>query len=389
MPKRKVFKEFFQSEKSGGLTLIFFTAVSLVLANSKWGRAYIHFWENSVGGMSIEHWINDALMAVFFLLIGLELKREFKDGELSSLKNASLPVISALGGMLVPAFFFILFNIGKAGISGFGIPMATDIAFALGILSLLGSRVPLSLKIFLTALAVIDDLGAILVIAVFYSKTIFWLYLFIAMGLFILMLILNKLKITNLLIYIPIGVAMWYFMHHSGVHATIAGVLFAFALPSYQEKEKTNPSETLQRLLHYPVPFVILPLFALANTAIPIAAGWEKSLASDVGLGVIVGLTLGKPIGIFVFSFLAIRLKLAVKPNGSSWIQLAGVGILGGIGFTMSIFVTLLAFDHAEIISQGKFCILISSLIAALSGLLWLHFSLPKKRFRKNQSNNS
>ena len=384
MGKRRIFKAFFQSEKSGGLTLIFFTAVSLMLANSNWGENYIRFWETSIGGMRLEHWINDALMAIFFLLIGLELKREFKDGELSSLKNASLPVISALGGMLVPAFFFILFNIGKSGISGFGIPMATDIAFALGVLSLLGSRVPTSLKVFLTALAVIDDLGAILVIAIFYSKTIFWLNLIIAIGLFGLMLLLNKLRVVSLMIYVPIGIAMWYFMHHSGVHATIAGVLFAFALPSYEKKSRKNPSEILQKMLHYPVPFVILPLFALANTAIPVSSGWEKSFTSDVGLGIITGLVLGKPIGIFLFSFLAIQLKLATQPKYSNWIQLAGVGILGGIGFTMSIFVTLLAFDHPETISQGKFCILISSLTAALIGLTWLHFSLPKRRLKKN-----
>ncbi len=263
--------------------------------------------------------------------------------------------------------------------------MATDIAFALGILSLLGSRVPLSLKVFLTALAVIDDLGAILVIAVFYSKTILWIYLGIALALFLLMLALNKLKVTSLLIYLPIGIGMWYFMHHSGVHATIAGVLFAFALPSYDLTGKISPSETLQKTLHYPVPYVILPLFALANTAIVVSSDWQNSLTTDVGLGIIIGLALGKPIGIFLFSFLAVKLKFAAKPKGSSWIQLIGVGVLGGIGFTMSIFVTLLAFNDPVTIGQGKFCILISSLIAAFIGLVWLHFSLPKARIRHTQ----
>ena len=378
--RKNLFKQFFESEKSGGLTLIFFTILSLILANSSFGESYIHFWEKGLGPMNLEHWVNDVLMSIFFLLIGLELKREFKVGELSSLKNASLPIVSALGGMLVPALFFVIFNISKPTINGFGIPMATDIAFALGILSLLGNRVPLSLKVFLTALAVIDDLGAVLVIAIFYTKTILWTYLLISIGIFSLLLLLNKLKVTNLLVYIPLGIAMWYFMHFSGVHSTIAGVLFAFALPSYQKNGKTSPSEILQKMLHFPVPFIILPIFALANTAIVISADWQASLTAPVGLGILVGLILGKPVGIFLFSFIAVKLKFASLPGRVKWLQLIGVGMLAGIGFTMSIFVTLLAFDNSKTIDQGKFCILVSSLFAALIGLLWLNFSLSRKR---------
>lgn len=383
--KNQLFRQFFESEKAGGLTLIFFTLVSLIVSNSSFGEHYFHFWESSVGGMSVEQWVNDALMAVFFLLIGLELKHEFKDGELSSFKTAALPGISAIGGMLVPAAFYIFFNAGQTSEHGFGIPMATDIAFALGILSLLGDRVPLSLKVFLTALAVIDDLGAVLVIAIFYTQTIYWIYLAVALGLFVAMLILNKMKVTNLLIYLPFGIAMWYCMHHSGVHATIAGVLFAFALPSFQKGKAKNPSELLQKWLHYPVPFIILPLFALANTAVLIGDDWQSSFSEPVGLGILIGLVLGKPIGIVLFAFLAVLLKVCALPSGVKWKQLLGAGILGGIGFTMSIFVTILAFDHEKTIASAKFCILISSLVAAILGLVWLYLVLPspKKKLPK------
>src|SRR6218665_2003385 len=299
--RNSLFKQFFESEKSGGLTLIFFTLLSIVLANTEFSSEYVHFWEKDLGPMSIEHWVNDVLMSVFFLLIGLELKREFKNGELSNLKSASLPIISAMGGMLVPALIFILFNISESTITGFGIPMATDIAFALGVLSLLGNRVPLSLKVFLTALAVIDDLGAVLVIAIFYTKTILWTYLLISIGIFWFLLLLNRWKVTDLLVYIPLGVIMWCFMHLSGVHSTIAGVLFAFALPSYQKRGKRSPSEVLQKALHFPVPFVILPIFALANTAIPVFLNWGMSFDESLGFGVVLGLVAGKPLGIFLF----------------------------------------------------------------------------------------
>jgi NhaA family Na+:H+ antiporter len=377
---KKIFVDFFESEKSGGLTLIFFTVISLILANSAFQETYLGFWENKFGGLTLEHWVNDALMAIFFLLIGLELKREFQIGELSSLKKAALPIFSALGGMLVPALIYLFYNFQQTTANGFGIPMATDIAFALGVLSLLGKRVPLALKVFLTALAVIDDLGAILVIALFYTKTIIWSNLAASLGLFVLLLVFNKLKVKSLLIYIPIGIIMWYFMHHSGIHATITGVLLAFALPTKPTKKQASPAEITQRFLHFPVPFVILPLFALVNTAISINDDWLTSLTSPASQGIAVGLVIGKTLGIFLFSWLAIKVGFAEKPTGVNWNQLFGVGILGGIGFTMSIFVTLLAFDSPTLINNGKLAILFSSLVAGLIGYTWLSFSLKDKK---------
>lgn len=377
---KKIFVDFFESEKSGGLTLIFFTVISLILANSAFQETYLGFWENKFGGLTLEHWVNDALMAIFFLLIGLELKREFQIGELSSLKKAALPIFSALGGMLVPALIYLFYNFQQATANGFGIPMATDIAFALGVLSLLGKRVPLALKVFLTALAVIDDLGAILVIALFYTKTIIWSNLAASLGLFVLLLVFNKLKVKSLLIYIPVGIIMWYFMHHSGIHATITGVLLAFALPTKPTKKLASPAEITQRFLHFPVPFVILPLFALVNTAISINDDWLTSLTSPASQGIAVGLVIGKTIGIFLFSWIAIKIGFAEKPTGVNWNQLFGVGILGGIGFTMSIFVTLLAFDSPTLINNGKLAILFSSLVAGLIGYTWLSFSLKGKK---------
>lgn len=384
MAKRKsnsgLFKQFFESEKSSGLTLIAFTVLSLILANSSIQHSYIEFWEITFAGLKLEHWVNDGLMAVFFLLVGLELKHEFTSGELSSLKKATLPIFSALGGMIVPAGIFICMNWGKPGVSGFGIPMATDIAFALGALSLLGNKVPLSIKVFLTALAVIDDLGAIVVIGVFYTKTIFWLNFAISIGIFIALLILNKLKVRSLWIYVPFGIAMWYFMLHSGIHATISGVLLAFAIPVSDKPGSKSPANLLQKTLHYPVPFVILPLFALVNTAIPIGADWANALLEPVSLGIILGLVSGKPLGIFLFSWLSIRFKLAEKPKGTTWNQLFGVGILGGIGFTMSIFVTILAFSDPGMITHSKIAILISSLLAGLIGFIWLKISFRNSR---------
>lgn len=390
MTKRKpdsssIFKKFFESEKSSGITLIAFTILSLLLANSSIKHLYTEFWELPLAGMKIEHWINDGLMALFFLLVGLELKREFLVGELSSLKKATLPIFSALGGMLVPAGIFVFINFGKPTVSGFGIPMATDIAFALGALSLLGNRVPLSIKVFLTALAVMDDLGAIVVIGVFYTKTIFWLNFAIAMGVFAGLLVLNKLKVHSLWVYIPAGIVMWYFMLHSGIHATISGVLLALTIPAFSKPGSESPSHKLQEFLHYPVPFVILPLFALANTAIEIGPEWDTALFEDVSLGIILGLLLGKSIGIFLFTWISIRLKFADKPSGTTWSQLFGVGILGGIGFTMSIFVTILAFTDKEIINDSKFAILIASLLAGLIGYVWLKVSF-KTPVRKSAS---
>ena len=371
----QLFKDFSDSEKSGGITLIVCTIISMVLANTALGGSYTHFWHSSLGGQSIEYWINDGLMTIFFLLIGLELEREIYIGELSKIKDALLPIIGAFGGMMIPAGAYLLLNMGTSTQSGAGIPMATDIAFALGILSLLGSKVPISLKVFLTALAVIDDLGAILVIAIFYTKAIIWSNLFIAMGIFIFLIILNRLKIRNLIPYLIGGFAMWVFMLHSGVHATVTGVLLAFAIPFGNGDDKSS-SYILQHFLHKPVAFIVLPLFALANTAIMVNTDLREIIFQKFSLGISLGLILGKPIGIFLFSFLAVKSGICKLPTELNWKSIIGVGFLGGIGFTMSIFITLLAFDDFELQNQSKVTILIASVIAAIIGFISLSFSL-------------
>ena len=315
-------------------------------------------------------------MCIFFLLIGLELEREIYIGELSSIKNATLPLFGALGGMLVPAGIFMIFNFGTALQSGAGIPMATDIAFAIGILSLLGNRVPASLKVFLTALAVIDDLGAIIVIAVFYTTSLSFTNLGIALGILAFLGILNRLKVHNLVPYLVGGVAAWYFMLHSGIHATITGVILAFVIPFGDGGEK-SPSYILQHFLHKPVAFVILPVFALANTCIALGADWFHGLSGSNSLGIIAGLVFGKPLGIFLFSFLAVKLGVGLLPAELKWKNIFGVGMLGGIGFTMSIFITLLAYNDPNVIDSSKIAILLASVIAGTLGLLALKLTLP------------
>lgn len=371
----KLYKEFFDSEKAGGLVLIVCTIVSLIIANSDLGSSYHHIWKTVIAGHSIEHWINDGLMAIFFLLIGLELEREIYKGELSNIKDALLPIFGAIGGMLVPAGIYLFFNAGTVAQAGAGIPMATDIAFALGILSLLGNKVPTSLKIFLTALAVIDDLGAIIIIAIFYTKTLLISNLLIAFGIYILLLVLNRLRINNLIPYLVGGVIMWYFMLHSGVHATITGVLLAFAIP-FRQGDNQSPSNKVQHFLHKPVAFVILPLFALANTAIIITGDPGQILTENYSLGIALGLIVGKPLGIFLMSVLAIKSGIGKLPSDLNFKAIGGVAILGGIGFTMSIFITLLAFDNETIINNAKLVILFSSLIAGILGYVSLKFSL-------------
>ncbi|WP_269686003.1 Na+/H+ antiporter NhaA [Flavobacterium lacustre] len=377
MKLTRTFKAFFKSEKSGGILLLFVTLLSLYLANSPIQTEYIAFWDTQLGHHSITHWINDGLMAIFFLLIGLELERELYDGELSSIKNAALPIFGALGGMVVPAGIFLLLNFGTITQNGAGIPMATDIAFAIGILSLLGSRVPASLKIFLTALAVIDDLGAILVIAIFYTDTIAFLNLFIAFAIMGGLFFLNRRKVHSLIPYLIGGVAMWYFMLNSGVHATITGVLLAFVIPFGDGGKKTS-SYRLQHFLHQPVAFFILPLFAIANTCIAIDSNWHEGLNHPNTIGIIAGLVIGKPLGIWLFSFLSVRLGICALPSDLRWKDILGAGMLGGIGFTMSIFITLLAFknDGEEVITYSKIAILIASFIAGMLGFLWLKLHL-------------
>jgi len=373
-----LFKEFFDSEKAGGFILILCTVLSLLIANSVWGNGYLGFWHTEIYGHHLTHWINDGLMVIFFLLIGLELERELYIGELSYIKNALFPVFAALGGMLVPAGIFMIFNFGTEYQAGAGIPMATDIAFAIGILAILGNRVPAALKVFLVALAVIDDLGAILTIAVFYSKGLSLLNLGLALGVFVILFGLKKLKVYNLIPYIIGGIVMWYFMLNSGVHATITGVLLAFVIP-FTDGSKKSPSYKLQHFLHKPVSFLILPIFALANTAIIINSNWLEGLSSTMSIGIFMGLVVGKPVGIMLFGTLAVLFKVTTKPKEIAWKDILGVGFLAGIGFTMSIFISILAFDSDLVIDSSKIAILISSLTAAIIGLVWLRLSLKEQ----------
>ncbi|ATQ77178.1 Na+/H+ antiporter NhaA [Massilia violaceinigra] len=380
------FKAFFASSKAGCIVLIVCTVVSLVLANSPVGGDYLQFWHLKLAGLSIEHWINDALMAIFFLLIGLELERELYNGELSNFKNALLPIVAAVGGICVPALIHFGFNNGSPTQAGIGIPMATDIAFALGVLALLGSRVPASLKIFLTALAVMDDLGAIIVIAVFYTAQLSVPYLLAAVAMFGLLVCMNRvLRIMALAPYLVGGAVMWVLMLKSGVHATIAGVLLAFAIPfSAKQDDQASPSHRLEHILHKPVAFIILPIFALANTGILIASGWTQELMSANSLGILAGLLIGKPLGITLFCFAAVAMGMCRLPLDLGWRHVFGAGLLGGIGFTMSIFITNLAFvGQPEVVNASKMAILLASLIAGVIGFAWLTM------FGKPQANDS
>jgi len=378
----KTFKEFTESGKSGGILLIICTVISLTITNSPIGANYVGVWQTYVGGLSLEHWINDLLMAIFFLLIGLELERELYNGELSNFKNALLPLFAAVGGLGLPALIHFSLNAGTETQAGIGIPMATDIAFALGVLAILGSRVPASLKVFLTALAVMDDLGAIIVIAIFYTAKLSVVYLIGALAIWILLIVLNRFgRVTSLIPYLIGGALMWFLMLKSGVHATIAGVLLAFAIPfSTKQDDEESPSHRLEHFLHKPVAFIILPIFALANTAIVIGAGWTQDLATANSLGIIGGLVLGKPLGITIFSFIAVYFGISRLPLDLNWKHVFGAGLLGGIGFTMSIFITNLAFaGGAEVINNSKMAILAASLIAGTIGFAWLKiFGKPK-----------
>jgi Na+:H+ antiporter, NhaA family len=376
--KRKLsntFNHFFDSEKSSGLLLIACTGVSLLVTNSMVGVNYSSFWRLSIGGLSVEHWINDGLMAIFFLFIGLELERELYVGELSDFKNALLPIIAAIGGVCFPALIHFLLNRGTPTQAGIGVPMATDIAFALGVLALLGKRVPASLKIFLTALAVMDDLAAIIVIAIFYTTKLSMVYLVGSILVFMILLALNRaFRVMRLGPYLIGGALMWFLMLKSGVHATIAGVLLAFAIPfTKKEEDERSPSHRLEHFLHKPVAFLILPIFALANTSIVIGGEWFQGLFSSNGLGIILGLLAGKPIGITLLSYVAVALGICRLPLDLNWKHVFGAGLLGAIGFTMSIFITNLAFaGEANVIAASKMAILLASLTAGIIGFLWL-----------------
>lgn len=369
---KRTFFFLLDNEKTSGFLLIGCTIVSLLAANIFIGEGYLHLWHSQVGTESLEYWINDGLMTLFFLLVGLELRQEIRSGELSSRKKALLPLLCALGGMFVPALLYMGSAAGTPYTSGAGVPMATDIAFALGILSLCGKRVPPSLRIFLTALAVIDDLGAILVIALFYTETVSLLNLGLSLGIFGMLLLFQFFRVNKLWPYLIGGIFMWYFMLHSGVHATITGVLVALAIPVESKKGKPSLSHRLEDYLKAPVNLVILPLFALANTAIPIGGNVLQTLTTPYGIGIAAGLVVGKPLGVLAAGAIAVRSRLCRLPKGAGWRHMTGIGFLAGIGFTMSIFITLLAFDDPEVMIGAKLAILLSSLVAGAVGYLLL-----------------
>jgi NhaA family Na+:H+ antiporter len=414
------FQRFTEIEASGGLVLLGATIVALLWANSPWAHSYEELWQTTVainlGSISLSKplllWINDGLMAIFFFVVGLEIKREILVGELSSVRQAALPIVGALGGMVVPALLYATFNAGSAGGKGWGIPMATDIAFALGVMALLGSRVPTSLKIFLTALAIVDDIGAVLVIAFFYTSTIIWSALFVAAGVIALLIICNAIGIRHPLIYASLGFVLWVAFLQSGIHATIAGVLLALTIPARaridsrsfldnsratlqefeQHSERQNgvlineeqlsavlalekacehvqtPLQRLELYLHSWVTYLIMPIFALANAGVVLGSDIVNTLTNPVTLGVMVGLVVGKPLGIALFSWVAVRAQVAVLPEGTGWGQLIGVAVLGGIGFTMSLFIGELAFGASESLHAAKLGILIASLVAGIIG---------------------
>lgn len=381
----KAFKEFSSSGTAGGILLFFCVTVSLIISNSSLDGLFVGLLDTRVGfdipgihlTYTVSSWINDGLMAIFFLLVGLEIKRELVTGELATPAKAFLPVICALGGALVPAGIYMLFNAGTETFDGWGIPMATDIAFSLAIINLLGKNVPPALKIFLAALAIVDDLVAILVIAIFYSAELHTDYLLYAGGVFLLMMGLNLLKIKNVIFYLVPGAVVWYLVHHSGIHATIAGVLTAFTIP-VAGKNGSSPLEKLEHILTWPVNFIIIPVFAFANTDIHFEEGMLDGLFSGLGLGIVLGLLVGKPVGIFVISWLAVKLKIGRLPEGAGWMHMLGVGLLAGIGFTMSIFISLLSFSEPYFVADAKFAILIGSFLSGLLGFILLKMSRNK-----------
>ena len=380
------FKKFLHSSQSSGILLILCVLISLFIANSSFGVAFQSLLDTKIGteifqlNYPISIWINDGLMAIFFLLVGLEIKREIVEGELSTFKSASLPIVAAVGGMVVPGLIYYGFNHGTEYANGWAIPMATDIAFSLAIISMLGKRAPLSLKIFLAALAIVDDLGAIMVIAVFYTDQIHWLYLGLSGLMVIILVLLNVFNFKKHLFYLVPGLFLWYFMHHSGIHATIAGVLLAFAIPTNTSVTEISPLEKMEQKLHLPVNFLIMPIFALANTNITFKDGMVDGLFSNFGYGIILGLVLGKIIGINLFSWIFIKLKISGLPDQVSWSQMLGAGLLAGIGFTMSIFIGLLSFKgHPEIQDEAKFAILVASIISGFAGYSLLRY-IGKKR---------
>jgi NhaA family Na+:H+ antiporter len=372
-------REFIHDSRAVGITLLCCTVISLLLSNSALSNSFVGFWEKEIHlpfpflhvPHTIAHWINDGLMAVFFLLVGMEIKRELITGELSSLQKSILPAMAAIGGMLVPALLYFGWNSRSGFGNGWGVPMATDIAFSLGILSLLGKRVPFSLKILLTALAIIDDLGAIVAIAIFYTDRIDWLYLALGGLIWVALFIMNRLKVRSLALYFIPGLLLWYCLYNSGIHATLAGVMLAFTLP-------VSKINKLEHKLHDPVNFIILPLFALANTAIVFPAEIWTALSSPINYGILSGLIIGKPLGITLVSYIAVKLKLAKLPDDLRWGHILGMGMLAGIGFTMSIFISMLAFSASSEQITAKLAVLIASLVAGLAGFIYLRLMHKK-----------
>lgn len=373
------FKEFFESSTGGGILLMVCVVLALIVANSPLGDSLLTLLSTQVGfenesihlKYSIKQWIDDGLMAIFFLLVGLEIKRELVEGELASPKKAALPIFAAVGGALLPAAIYGILNFSEDTHHGWGIPMATDIAFALAVISMLDKRVPASLKVFLAALAIVDDLLAILVIAIFYSSDLHLTYLLYAGILFLIQIGFNKFGVKNILAYVIPGVFMWYFIHHSGVHATIAGVLTAMTLPT-TEDDVESPLERLEHLIAKPVNFIIIPLFAFVNTAIVLSADMFGGLTSRMGMGIILGLILGKSLGILSTCWICVKSGISSLPEGAKWSHMFGVGLLAGIGFTMSIFVSMLSFSDALHIEEAKLAILVASLLAGVLGYLYL-----------------
>jgi len=378
----KPFKWFFKLEAASGLVLLIAAIFALIISNGSLADLYFHTLEkylfigiNDFGlKLSVHHWINDALMAIFFFFVTLEIKREFIQGELSNLKQAMLPIIAAVGGMIIPALFYVVINFGNSEtMNGWAIPSATDIAFSLGILSLLGSRVPISLKVFLTALAIIDDLGAILIIAFFYSGDLSIVYLSLILISYILLLILNKFSIKIFTPYLIIGLFMWFFTYKSGIHATIAGVLLASTIPHRLKERDFSLLVKLEHAISPYVAFMIMPLFAFANAGVSLTGLSLSTLLNPVPLGILCGLFFGKQIGVLLFSFVSIKLKFAEMPNNSTWLSLYGVSILTGIGFTMSLFVGNLAFvENVQYMDGVKIGVLAGSLLSTLAGYFLL-----------------
>tara|TARA_B110000971_G_scaffold216876_1_gene252686 strand:+ start:112 stop:1284 length:1173 start_codon:yes stop_codon:yes gene_type:complete len=384
----KPFKQFFKLESASGLILLFAATIALLISNSNYESLYFNTLQKYISlgigsfslKLSIIHWINDVLMTIFFFLVSLEIKREMVDGELSNPKQALLPIIGAIGGMVVPALIYIIININSPEtLNGWAIPSATDIAFSLGVLSLLGKRVPISLKIFLTALAIIDDLGAIVIIAFFYSGNVEVYYLLLMLAAVLVLVVLNKFNVRNFIPYLLIGVLLWEFTHQSGIHATIAGVLLALLIPHDKKNKKKSLLLKLEHTIAPYVAFIIMPIFAFANAGVSLKGISLSTLLNPVPLGILCGLFFGKQIGVFLFAYLSVKFNLAQKPNNSNWVSLYAVSVLTGIGFTMSLFVGNLAFANSTMYTDGvKIGVLSGSLLSTLVGYYLLRFSTKK-----------